>query len=124
MEDGMIELMPGLPENVLGLSAKGEVTGDDYERTLIPAVNERTKRHGKIRLLYHLGPAFTGYTASAMWDDAKLGVTHLFDFERIAVVTDVEWCRVAVRLFAPLIPCPVRLFRNAELATAEDWVKS
>ena len=63
----MIELMAGLPENVLGLSAKGEVTGEDYEQILIPAVEERTRRRGKIRLLYHLGPAFTGYTASALW---------------------------------------------------------
>ena len=120
----MIELMSGLPENVVGLSAIGEITGQDYEQTLIPAIEERIRRHGKVRVLYHLGPAFAGYTAAAMWDDAKLGLSHLRDFEQIAVVTDVDWCRYAVRLFAPLIPCPVKLFANAELAAAEDWVRS
>ncbi len=120
----MIELMPDLPEHVVGLSAIGEITGEDYEQILIPAIEERIKRHGKVRVLYHLGPAFTGYTAAAMWDDAKLGFTHRRDFEKVAVVTEVEWCRHAVRLFAPLIPCPVQLFANAELAAAMDWVQS
>jgi hypothetical protein len=120
----MIELMSGLPDNVLGLSASGEVTAQDYERTLIPAIEERIKRHGKVRVLYHLGPAFTGYSMGAMWDDAKVGMSHLFDFEKIAVVTDVDWCRHAVRLFGLLIPCPVKLFANADLAAAKAWVQS
>jgi hypothetical protein len=120
----MIELMPDLPDNVLGLSGTGEVTARDYERTLIPAIEERIRRHGKIRVLYHLGPAFTGYSMGAVWDDAKLGMSHLFDFEKIAVVTDVDWCRRAVRVFGLLIPCPVRLFANAELAAAKNWVQA
>jgi hypothetical protein len=120
----MIHVMANLPDHVLGLSAEGEVTGGDYEETLIPAVEERIQRHGKVRILYHLGPAFTGYTAAAIWDDARLGLTHRRDFEKIAVVTDADWCRYAVRLFAPLIPCPVRLFANAELAAATDWIQS
>jgi hypothetical protein len=120
----MIELMSGLPDNVLGLSASGEVTAEDYVRTLIPAIEERIGRHGKIRLLYHLGPAFTGYSMGAMWDDAKVGMAHLFDFEKIAVATDVDWCRHAVRLFGLLIPCPVKLFANADLAAAKAWVQS
>jgi len=120
----MIELMPDLPDHVLGLSASGEVTAADYERTLIPALEERIKRHGKARVLYHLGPAFSGFSAGAMWDDARLGFTHRRDFEKIAVVTDVDWCRRAVQLFRLLIPCPVRLFANAELAAATDWVQS
>ena len=40
----MIELIPDLPENVLGFSAKGEVTVEDYETVLIPAVEARIKR--------------------------------------------------------------------------------
>ncbi len=120
----MIEVMPDLPDNVLGLSATGEVTGQDYERTLIPAIEARIQRHGKVRVLYHLGPEFTGYTAAAIWDDARLGMSHLFDFEKVAVVTDVDWCRHAVRLFGLLIPCPVKLFANAELAAATAWIRS
>ena len=40
---------------------------------LVPAAEERLARHKKLRLLYHLGPDFAGFTAGAMWDDTKIG---------------------------------------------------
>jgi hypothetical protein len=117
----MIEIVEGTPEGVLEIRAVGEVTGEDYERVLVPAV-ERQKRRGRIRLLYRLGPEFEGYTAAAMWDDAKLGMQNLAAFERVAVVSDVAWVAGAVRAFAFAIPCPVRVFANHELAEARAWI--
>ena len=32
----MVEKIPGLPDNVLGFTAKGTVTADDYESVIIP----------------------------------------------------------------------------------------
>jgi hypothetical protein len=117
----MIEVVPGTPEGVLEVRAVGKVTGEDYENVLVPAV-EQQKRRGKIRLLYRLGPEFEGYTAAAMWDDAKLGMRELAAFERIAVVSDVGWVTGAVRAFAFAMPCPVRVFGNRELAAAREWI--
>ena len=36
----MIEKIPHLPDNVLGFTAKGTVTVNDYESIIIPAVEE------------------------------------------------------------------------------------
>ena len=47
--------MNDLPENILGVSAEGKVTGKDYETILIPAVEVKFKTHKKIRMLYQLG---------------------------------------------------------------------
>ena len=44
---------------------------------------------GKVRIVYVLGPEFEEYEGDAMWEDAKLGMHHMFDFERVGVVTDV-----------------------------------
>jgi hypothetical protein len=118
----MIEIITGSPAGVLEIRAVGEVTGSDYEKVLVPAVEKARREHGKIRLLYRLGPEFDGYTAAAMWDDAKLGVKNLTAFERIAVVSDVAWLAGAVRAFAFAIPCPVRVFGNGELAAAREWI--
>jgi hypothetical protein len=57
-----------------------------------------------------------------MWDDARLGLRHLSGWEKIALVTDVEWLRTAVRVFAFAIPAEVRVFANSELAEATRWV--
>jgi hypothetical protein len=48
----MLERIQGLPDNVLGFKAMGEVTGVGYELLLIPAVEEKLKRKMSLRLLY------------------------------------------------------------------------
>ncbi|MGO9612111.1 MAG: STAS/SEC14 domain-containing protein [Dissulfurispiraceae bacterium] len=118
----MIEIIPDMPDVVVAVSAKGTVTGEDYENVLVPAIEERLKRHQKIRLLYELGREFSGFTAAAMWDDAKVGMKHLTAFEKIAVVSDVDWIVGAVRIFAFVILCPVRVFPNDRLSEAKNWV--
>jgi hypothetical protein len=111
----MIEKIPDLPDGVIGFSASGTVTANDYESTIIPAIEELFARKGKARFLYHLGEA-------AMWDDTKLGLKHLSGWERMAVVTDVEWIRAALRVFGLAIPGHVRVFHNKELSEARRWV--
>jgi hypothetical protein len=118
----MIEKIPDLPENVLGFTAKGTVTANDYETVIIPAVEALFARQGNVRFLYHLGEAFTGFEGAAMWDDTKLGLRHLGGWEKIAVVSDVEWIRGAIRVFGLAIPGHVRVFHNRELTEAIRWI--
>ena len=118
----MIELIPGLPDHVVGFEAKGEVTGDDYENTLVPAVEEQLKRDDKLRMLYVLGAEFSGYSAGAMWEDTKVGMFHLFSFERIAVVTDHDSYGRMIKGFGFLVPGKVRVFSDADLDDAKAWV--
>jgi SpoIIAA-like len=118
----MLQTIPGLPEDTVGLSAIGTVTGDDYEQILIPRVTEKMKTHGGVRLLFLCGPEFEGYSPAAVWEDAKFGLAHRADFRRVAVVTDVVWLTHATRLFAPFIPCAVSVFPNNALEAAKRWL--
>jgi len=118
----MIEKIPGLPDNVLGFTAKGKVTADDYESVIIPAVEELFSRKEKARFLYHLGADFTGFEAAAMWDDTKLGLKHLSGWEKMAVVSDIDWILATVKIFGLVIPGHVRMFHNGELTEATRWI--
>jgi len=118
----MIEKIPDLPNNILGFTAKGTITAIDYETVIIPAVEELFSREGKVRFLYHLGEDFKGFEAAAMWDDMKLGLKHLAGWERIAIVSDIEWIRAAIKIFGLVIPGHVRMFHNNELADATRWI--
>jgi hypothetical protein len=120
----MVEKIPNLPDNVLGFIAKGTVTANDYEKIIIPAVEALFSRQGKVRFLYHLGEDFSGFEAAAMWDDTKLGLKHLTGWERMAIVSDVEWIRAAIRVFGLAIPGDVRVFHNRELDEATRWVSA
>ena len=39
----MLKLIEDLPVNVLGVTAEGKITGEDYEKVLIPALEEKLK---------------------------------------------------------------------------------
>jgi hypothetical protein len=118
----MVEQIPNLPDNVLGFSAKGTVTSNDYESIIIPAVDDLFARQSKVRFLYHLGEDFTGFEGAALWDDAKIGLKHLSGWEKIAVVSDVEWIRSFMKVFGIAIPGHIRVFHNSELAEATQWI--
>lgn len=118
----MVEKIPDLPDNVLGFTAKGTVSANDYESVIIPAVEAMFARRGKIRFLYHFGEDYSGIEAAALWDDTKLGLKHFTGLERMAVVSDVEWIRWAVTLFGLAIPGHVRQFHNRDLAEAKRWI--
>ena len=118
----MIERIEDLPDNVLGFTAKGAVTAEDYETVIMPAVAGQLTRHPKIRFLYVLGEDFKGFEAAAMWDDAKLGLRHLADWEKIAVVTEIGWIRAALLVLCFTMADRVHVFANAELAEAKRWI--
>ena len=118
----MLKSIEGMPGDVVAVEAHGKVTGDDYDKMLIPLIEQKLLRYEKIRVLYVTGPDFSGFTAEAMWDDAKVGIRHITAFHKIAVVSNVSWVVNAVRVFSFLIPCPVRVFRNDALQEAKAWV--
>jgi hypothetical protein len=118
----MIEIMSGFPDDVLAISGKGEITADDYQTVLVPAINTRIEKHGTVRVLYLLGPDYKGFSAGAAWSDTKLGLSHWNQFSRIAVVTDVTWLKEAIRMFALFFHHPVRVFPYAELEDARKWI--
>ena len=120
----MIRLLDGLPENVIGFEAVGEVQAADYESVLDPAVTAAVAAaaDGKIRLLYVLGGEFEGYSGGAMWGDAKLGLKNWTHFEKVAFVSDSRAYIDGVRAFGWLIPGEVKTFSLAESEAARAWV--
>lgn len=118
----MIEIISGLPDHVIGITAKGKVTGSDYESVIIPLVEEKLHKHSKINLLYHIGNEFTGMEAEAMWEDTKVGIRHLTEWKKIAVVSDINWIRWAIKIFGVAMPGQVKVFPNDQLAEAREWV--
>jgi hypothetical protein len=118
----MLEVLTDLPEQVLGLRAKGEITADDYRGVLVPSVERKLAKHEKLRLLYILGDEFTGFSAGAAWEDAKVGMRHFTSFERVAVVSDVDWIRSMIRAFGFVLPGEVRVYDGDDAGHARSWV--
>jgi len=119
----MLELMESGGPNIVAVQGSGEITKDDYMSVLVPAAQNAFSKHEKIRVLYLIEDD-AEYAAGAMFEDAMLGVKHLFGWEKIAVVTDIEWITKAINGFQFLIPCPAKVFSKADLKDAKSWIKS
>ena len=114
----MIEIVKGLPKNVVGIAVEGRVTRKDCENVLMPAIRKSLKRHDKLRLYYELNSRFPG----AAWDDLNIGIEHVPPCERVAIVTDVGWIRYTVKALRFLIPGEVEVFATVRESEGRAWI--
>ena len=118
----MIEAISGLPDNVAAFACHGHVTKADYESVLVPDIEERLRRHEKVRIYYEIDPDFVGIDPGAVWEDTKVGFSHFLRWERFAVVTDVEWIKQTMKFVGFLMPGELRAFPTSEADQARDWI--
>jgi SpoIIAA-like len=118
----MIERLQGFPSNVLGFACHGAVKKRDYDTVLVPAVNEALKSHDRLRLYYEVAADFSAIEPGAVWEDFKTGMEHLTRWERMAVVTDVDWIKHAIQFFGFVMPGELRVFPLSQAAQARAWI--
>lgn len=118
----MIETLPDFPDNIIAVACRGHVTASDYDTVLVPRVAQALKRHDTVRLYYQVGDDFAGIDPNAVWKDFKVGVEHLLRWERMAIVTDIEWIRHTMRAFSFLLPGEVKIFPTADISKAREWI--
>jgi hypothetical protein len=114
----MIEIINDLPDNVVGIHARGRVTNEECDTVLRPAMERTLRQHGKIRLYYEVGSRFPG----AGWEDLDVAIDHLPQWERIAVVTDTGWVRQTVNALRFLLASEVRVFTTLEADEGRAWI--
>lgn len=119
---GHFEILTGYPADVVAISAIGHIDHATYEETLIPALEAAISREGKVKVLYLIGAEFKGFSAGAIFEDAKYGLTHLAEFAQVAVVSDVDWIRATIKLVAPFLHQKLRLFSITDMEAAKDWI--
>jgi len=120
----MIEQLRGFPENTVAFACHGHVTRSDYQKTLVPAVEQAFARHKTVRLYYEIGHDFEHIDPGAVWTDFETGLSHWLRWERIAIVTDVEWIRKTMWAIGFLMPGEVQLFSVSEKSAARAWIAS
>lgn len=118
----MLVTIPGLPDNVVGFTAKEKVTGSDYKNILIPMIEGKLKKYDKVSILYQMGEDFEGFEIGAAWEDTMVGLKHLSSWDRIAVVTDIPWIRGSMSMFGMAMPGHVRVFKNDDFDAAVKWI--
>ncbi|MBL4616761.1 MAG: STAS/SEC14 domain-containing protein [Robiginitomaculum sp.] len=120
----MIEVLANTDVKVLAFRVSDKLTAEDYETVLIPKIEERIKRDGKVRLLLEWGEHFEGWQTKAIIDDAKLCFAHWNHFERWALVGAPKWVGVSAKLFDKVSKGKVKLFDAGEVDQALAWASA
>lgn len=118
----MLELITDLPDFVVGVTATGEVTKEDLEQVLIPAIDRQVEKYDAIYYLLHLETDVKNWDFGAWMSDAKVGLKHLSKWTKIAVVTAQENVRTFTEVFSKLSPGEARGFAPDQLQAAKAWV--
>ena len=109
----MIQLIEGAPEGVLAFEAVGEV-----DAAGLPGRAQAGHRGGAVRRRAGSAsssrsvPSSTGSRPAAAWDDMALEFRHLSDWERCALVTDLDWVQHAAKALGWLMGGRLRGVRH------------
>ncbi|HUZ60069.1 MAG TPA: STAS/SEC14 domain-containing protein [Hanamia sp.] len=118
----MIKQIENLSDNIPGFEFSGEVSANDYEKVIFPAIEKRSKLKSKIRIICHFTDKTT-ISLEAMWDDTLVGIKHCFNWEKIAVVSDIAWLNHTFKAMGFLMQGHLRTYSNNEIQKAMIWLK-
>ncbi len=114
--------MTDMPAGTIGFEAVGDVEDDDWEETVEPVLRREIAEGRNVRLLYLIGTGAREVEGDAMTADTGFRVRHATSYERVAVVSDEDWMRPALRALSFLLPGKARGFRVRDLAAAKAWL--
>lgn len=118
----MLSVINGLPEHVFAVKATGEVSEEDLKNTLLPGLEDLSKRTGQIYYLLLLETPVGNFTAGAWWQDMVAGLKHFTQWKKMAIVTDQHAVIKFTDLFSYVAPGESKGYLIAELQDAIDWV--
>lgn len=117
----MIEELPTDVPGVGVFKASEKLTDADYQK-FISQIESLIKEYGRISLFLEL-ENFRGWESKAIWDDFKIGQSHPYDFERIAIVGEQTWERWITLLAKPFTHAKIRYFKYDRRNDAWGWLK-
>jgi hypothetical protein len=118
----MLRRIDDMPAGTVGFEAVGEVEDDDWERAVEPTLRREIADGRKLRLLYVIGPRAREVEGDAMGADVEFRARHASSFERVAVVSDEDWIRPALRALSFMLPGKAKGFRTRDLVAAKSWL--
>jgi SpoIIAA-like len=118
----MLRRMTDMPAGTIGFEAIGEVEDDDWEQAVEPVLRREIAEGRTVRLLYLLGPQARDVEGDAIGADTGFRARHATSFARVAVVSDEDWMRPALRALSFLLPGKAKGFRVHELPAAKAWL--
>ncbi|MBC7387791.1 MAG: STAS/SEC14 domain-containing protein [Opitutaceae bacterium] len=118
----MITEIKNLPENMVGFKATGDVTKEDFDNILLPAVKAKTDQVGKLNYMLVLDTSIQNFTFGAWMKDAWLGIKNLTKWNRGAIVSNSQNIKMFTDGFSYIVPGEFKGFFHEDMNKAINWV--
>ena len=118
----MITVIKDVPENVVAFHAEGEVTKENYEEVVTPAVEALIKKTGMLNYVMFIDTDISNFTAAAALKDAMLGISKLGKWHKGAIVSDSTVAKAVTGMFNFMSSADFKSFDKDELQKAIQWV--
>ena len=97
----MITHLKELPESMVGFRAEGEITKEDFDNVVMPAVKKAVDRNKELNYMLELDTSIKNFTIGAWVKDAALGIINLSKWHRVAIRSSVRLVTDCQRLERP-----------------------
>lgn len=118
----MITELKDTPNTMVAFRATHDVTKEDFDKIVLPAVDELVQRTDKLNYLLVVDTQLKNFTIGAWMRDAMLGLNNINKWNRAAIVTDTEGIKSFTGIFSKVVPGEFRGFTHDELDEAINWV--
>ncbi len=118
----MIEIKNEKDKKLLHFICSGKVTHEDYQKVVIPIVEKKIRESGPLRAFCDLRD-MKSIQLRAIWDDYKLGIRHLRDFDCLVTVGNQWWMGPLMKVSQPFFKIKLKHFKSHQYDEAWEWVK-
>ncbi len=118
----MIHQLNDVPNTMVGFKATHDVTKEDFDRVVLPAVAELVERTDQLNYLLVIDTPLKNFTIGAWLKDAMLGLNNLNKWNRVAIVSESESIKNITEVFSVVVAGEFRCYTHPELDEAIQWV--
>lgn len=117
----MITQIKDIPNTMVGFRASGEVSRDDFDQVVLPAVAELVQRTDELNYMLVLDTPLKNFTLGAWIKDALLGLNNLSKWNRVAIISDSESLNTFTNIFGNVMPGEFKGFSPEQTDEAIEW---
>lgn len=118
----MIKELKDTPNTMVGFVVSDEVTKEDFNKVMLPAVSELVQRTDKLNYLLVVDTPLKNFVIGAWLQEAMLGLNNIGKWNRAAIVTDKKGIKRFTELFRKVVLGEFKGFNHSELDKAINWV--
>lgn len=120
----MISKIENLPENVVGFRATRKVDSKDFTETVIFAVKDHIECRENLNYLLDLDTDISNFTMGAWFSDAILGVQHLMNWNRAAIISNSSGVKNFTDMLSKVMKGEFKIFEESQFDEAVLWLSS